>query len=226
MNSYSQLPAGNLIRDEGFHTKHQIAATQKAGTRAKLLTVFAALCVIAPTAIALGVGLGVPLSQCRAQTNPDNYSVLSANQVTLLRHDNYCNSNGQLTRNRVYDIGRDNASFDLFCGMDFPAGVYAYDAKSTAGKLNGTIYNIAIITTYTVDDCIRACYSLNELAIDKDVESPTCQSISFTADLQNAVKDYRGNCFLKNATIFALSEAVMGEGTAVSAEIHELRKRK
>lgn len=200
----------------------QISTPQTKRRRPNWITIGVALCTFIVTALAVGAGLGVPLRQCREQTDTKNYLVLPADQVLTLRTDSFCDSHSQLTRNPVYDLGHNNASYDLHCGLVFQAGAPAYDPTSTTGP-SGTVRNIMTIITYDVDDCIRACDSMNVLTVNADPRSPQCQSITFVSQLQNAVKDYHGNCFLKNSTMYEIGQAIPGIGIAVSAEVHGLR---
>ncbi|KAI1880199.1 hypothetical protein JX265_001820 [Neoarthrinium moseri] len=68
------------------------------------------------------------------------------------------------------------------CGLDF------------TGSGNPSI-DILAATTYSWEDCVRACATYN-----KKSGSRGCVGITFNADLSGYVKAYEGNCFLKNAT--------------------------
>ena len=193
-------------------------------TSRKKLALVCALFTFLFTALALSTGLGIPLAKCKNRLIGDNYRPLQPLQVNTVRKSNFCNSNGELTRDSIFTARNSSASFDLHCGVIFQAGLAAFDPKSTTAVPNGTVRNIAAITAYSVDDCISACVSLNTNEVNADTESPRCQSVTFIAQVQSSVNAYDGNCFLKNATVQDLNQASISKDSAVSAEVHRLRK--
>lgn len=82
--------------------------------------------------------------------------------------------------------------------------------------------NIAVLVMYRVDDCLAACANLNDLARDKNLFRPMCQSITFVLSMKSALSQFPGNSFLRNSTLFDLKQAGISVD-AVSAEASGLR---
>lgn len=55
--------------------------------------------------------------------------------------------------------------------------------------------DIVGVVVYSFADCLRACASHNYITGQDE-----CKAVFFTADMQNWIEQYAGNCFLKNAT--------------------------
>ncbi|CZS89596.1 uncharacterized protein RCO7_02513 [Rhynchosporium graminicola] len=69
--------------------------------------------------------------------------------------------------------------FNLVCGRDFP----------------GAKNDIVALTVYSVDDCARACASMNRNSGNK-----ICKGAAYKSDLTLNVPVNYGNCWLKNTT--------------------------
>ena len=174
------------------------------------------------TGIAVAAGIGIPLFKLRARLNPDDYAPIQPLKVNTIKTSSYCNNQGRLSGDSLFTTQKGTASFDLKCGVILQEGLAAYDPVSNVSISKGTMRNIAAIVSYSVDDCLQACASLNAMAEDADKESPRCQSVTFIPEMKISVDLYEGNCFLKNSTLFDISQAGVNV-EAVSAEVHGLR---
>lgn len=228
-NQDSNSPYVSAVTPYPHHTWNDGSTVGVKGSEKTSRKNFAALVALATflfTALALAAGLGIPLAQCRNRLNPNHYAPLQPNKVNNLKRGAYCNDRGQLTRDTLFKTRNGSASFDLKCGVIFQEGLPALDPISNVSSSQGTVRNIQMIVSYSVSDCIEACHSLNALTENKEKnsESPKCQSVTFIPALAGALgQGYDGNCFLKNSTLFDLSQASVSV-VAVSAEVHRLRK--
>lgn len=85
---------------------------------------------------------------------------------------------GRVSMNRqVVSLGTLSWGFDVSCMMDYV----------------GPRIDIAGMTTYTFEDCIRACAMLNNFA-----RNNTCLGVFFNANLTTSLPANHGNCFLKS----------------------------
>ncbi|KAK5939896.1 hypothetical protein PMZ80_008278 [Knufia obscura] len=199
-------------------------------TQRKSRIKFAALVTLATfiiTALAMGAGLGIPLAKSQSKLDPNNYAPLHPSKVVLIERPEYCDSNGRSAGNTLFTTRKGDASFDVKCGTIFQEGLPAFDptTASLPGSeqvARGTVRNVATIVSYSVDDCMYACASFNNMTENPDPASPKCQGVTFIAALQSAVDMLSGNCFLKNATLFDIGQASVSL-TAVSAELSTLR---
>ena len=188
----------------------------------KKFALLIALATFIFTGIVVAAGLSIPLVKFRARLNPDDYAPIQPLEVNTLKKSSYCNSQGRLTGDSLFTTRKGNASFDLNCGVIFQEGLAAYDPASNVSISKGTVRNIAAIVSYSMDDCIQACASLNAMTENADKESPKCQSVTFIPEMKISVDLYEGNCFLKNSTLFDISQAGVNVD-AISAEVHRLR---
>ena len=78
-------------------------------------------------------------------------------------------------------------TFTQFCNHDYPNGSFA------AGNI-GTIRDITGIIAYSMNDCMDACSTMNQLQY-----GPVCAGVTFNAAMSMTYAS-RANCFLKNAT--------------------------
>jgi len=228
-SQYSNSPYVSAVTPYPHHTWNDGSTVGVKGFEKTSRKNFAALIALATflfTALAIATGLGIPLAQCRNRLNPNNYSPLQPDKISNLKKGAYCNDRGQLTRDPLFTTRNGSASFDLKCGVILQEGLPALDPTSNVSSLQGTVRNIQTIVSYSVSDCIEACHSLNAMSEDKEKnsENPKCQSVTFIPALSGALSQgYGGNCFLKNSTLFDLSQASVSV-VAVSAEVHRLRE--
>lgn len=214
-NTHHSLDDGSALGIKAFE---KASRRKFAGLVASATFIFAAL--------ALGTGLGVPLTECRSRLEPYKYAPLQPDEVQSLKKGEYCGDLATLTKGALFTTRYGSASFDLKCGVILQEGLPALDPTSNVSSSQGTVRNIQVIVSYSVSDCIEACHSLNVMTKDeeKNSESPECQSVTFIPALSVALgQGHYGNCFLKNSTVFELNKASV-DVAAVSAEIHRLRK--
>ncbi|KAK4187429.1 hypothetical protein QBC35DRAFT_498775 [Podospora australis] len=84
---------------------------------------------------------------------------------------------GRIAMNRqVITLGKFSWGFDVNCMMDFI----------------GPGVDLTGMTTYTFDDCIRACAIFN-----KQARNNTCVGVHFNANLTTILPKVHGNCWLK-----------------------------
>lgn len=84
---------------------------------------------------------------------------------------------GRVAMNRqVITLGKFSWGFDVSCMMD----------------LIGPGIDLTGMTTYTFDDCIRACAIFN-----KQARNNTCVAVHFNANLTTILPRVHGNCWLK-----------------------------
>lgn len=191
-------------------------------TSRRKFALLVALAVFLFTSVALSTGLGIPLAKCRNRLVPSNYAPVTASKVESVRKNDFCDKNGQLTRDSRFTARGGNGHFDLHCGLVFSASLPAYDPATDNGLANGAIQNRIVIVAYSVADCIQACATMNSIAKAGNSSSPPCQSITFLPDMAAELEKNGGNCFIKNATVNDLNLANK-DPTAVSAEVQRLR---
>ncbi|KAK4175090.1 hypothetical protein QBC36DRAFT_190718 [Triangularia setosa] len=127
-----------------------------------------ALCPILPP---LTVTITSPLSSPPTPT-PTALEAITVPRLGLLDFD--C---GRVALSRqIITLGTNSWSFDVNCMMDF---------KGPGVDLTG-------MTSYTFEDCIRACAIYNNMA-----RNNTCVGVGFSANLTTILPRVGGNCWLK-----------------------------
>lgn len=120
------------------------------------------------------------LIPCPVPTSLTNFSVPAPSTVASVALD--CpNLTGQSY------ISATNHTFTQSCNHDYLNGT------SAAGNV-GTIHDIVGIIAYSMNDCMDACSTMNQLQYGL-----VCAGVTFNAAM-SMMYAHRANCFLKNAT--------------------------
>ena len=82
-------------------------------------------------------------------------------------------------------------TFTIACDVDYTGGL--------AADGGGEIIDILGAITYSLEDCIEACSSINYQS--KLYGFSPCKSITWLWDIKNATASFGGNCWLKNGTL-------------------------
>ena len=85
--------------------------------------------------------------------------------------------------NQLVTVRKSTYTFALRCGQDF-------------GGVDGVTSDIIAITAYSIQDCAKACASIN----DNNKGANQCKAVAFSSALAYNQRVNIGNCWLKNST--------------------------
>ncbi|KAL4877844.1 hypothetical protein BJY04DRAFT_121273 [Aspergillus karnatakaensis] len=109
--------------------------------------------------------------------------------------------------NSTLVIASSGSSFIIQCNRDWPRGIEAADGS-------GKVFDLDVLTEYTLHDCIDRCVEYNDGL--EDSTDRQCKGVTYEANLTSSFGGGQGgNCFLKNKA----GKAFDGSNTTMTAGI-------
>lgn len=93
--------------------------------------------------------------------------------------------------------------FNIFCGVDLGSGE---DSQQTSNGETLVLADIAGIVAYSLADCLEACSGYTKKATQWS-RPEICRSINFNYEMSASIAKNAANCWLKNGTVAAPSQA-------------------